>query len=756
MTGNIKSVVIDANGWTALITVEGLSTAGTYNFGLGTNNDPSTAKIALTVTSPGYNSSGVLGTISRIVYGVPTQNPIPGAVGAVRKVYPNQASPDETISGSDVVIRVALSEFVYSEDTLTASIGSGWYTQGGTPSNGLNGGAVTNNSTNTYSTIPVIGNWAIPQCQLIVGSTLHLEFYADHRFSMNGLPVALVQFVVTDGTHSLTSNVTTQSISTDSPNGKIILYQADIDVSTLTNGVITAKAQCFPWVGNATSILNTNDGVNTFPTPLYTNLTARLDKTDVHGKTCVDSVNGIDGTGAVYSTQVLAEAGNSFLTIAAALTALAAYNNSNAGHNDAGGGIIYCKPGTYIVNTTNGGSMLQWIKITKASTATQSNAIVQAGASNSSQPARFLLSGITVSGSNFWYASGTKGIAFDNCKLATSGSYTVYNLIYGYIRDCTGTIGGGINQFNTYATNWALLRGNTFASDHTCVGFTVLGNVGVSVTQRPSNTDVTPLNDNLIFSYNLAGTLIVSPSVWIGYLEPMTHGFSMRQNILIRYGSQTQVIAGIGGDSTVKPMTNVIVHQNTFLGGRINIGYNDTGTGGPYLKTNFSIKNNIISNINIKTDTFGSNASATGNWSIRYKVGGSGNHFRTSASDEWTGEFYGLNTVRGTLGSPLSPVFVTDNSSDGGNTSGGDYHLQGTSPCKALTTELIVPFDYEGNIRSSQNASGVYIWSNIVYPKMAISETFVNVTGAWILDGGSWKAITQIQESISGVWKNVV
>jgi len=73
-TGTIKNLSIDSSGWILNVTVEGVSTGGTYAFGLGTNNDPSTSKIALTLTSEGY-SNGSLGTKSRTVYGVPCNFP---------------------------------------------------------------------------------------------------------------------------------------------------------------------------------------------------------------------------------------------------------------------------------------------------------------------------------------------------------------------------------------------------------------------------------------------------------------------------------------------------------------------------------------------------------------------------------------------------------------------------------------------------------------------------------------------------------
>jgi hypothetical protein len=80
------SVGITCNGWVAEIDITGLATGGTYNFGMGTNNDPTNAKIVFTLTSHGYDTSGNATTITRTIYGTQW----------LRKAYPNNAVADET------------------------------------------------------------------------------------------------------------------------------------------------------------------------------------------------------------------------------------------------------------------------------------------------------------------------------------------------------------------------------------------------------------------------------------------------------------------------------------------------------------------------------------------------------------------------------------------------------------------------------------------------------------------------------------
>jgi hypothetical protein len=76
--GDILSVTIQPDGFHADVKFAGLNTGGTYAFGYGVRNDPaiSTPKLALTVTSLGFDNTGAATTAQRLVYGVPIYNPI--------------------------------------------------------------------------------------------------------------------------------------------------------------------------------------------------------------------------------------------------------------------------------------------------------------------------------------------------------------------------------------------------------------------------------------------------------------------------------------------------------------------------------------------------------------------------------------------------------------------------------------------------------------------------------------------------------
>ncbi|MFW9871902.1 MAG: hypothetical protein ACFFG0_02290 [Candidatus Thorarchaeota archaeon] len=718
-TGDIIGASIGTDGYTISITYEGMSSSGTHDLGLGSDNNPSTANIVLSLTSEGYDNTGTLGTTSRTIYGVPCTYP---NLGAMRKADPNDASPDETVSGSDLIVRYALSEFIHNDDTaITVDVAAATYNDGSNDNNVATDYSVTNNSTLDYPR--VIGNWAVSQNQLIIGTTVHLEFVAFHKYVTSGNPIACIKFTIEDAsTNSVNTTVTSMSISSDSPLGKICTYEADINVSTLNdNEILTATAIAYPWVGDADSILDTSDAVNSMPTPLYTDLTMRLDKGGDHGYTVVDPTNGNDGTGTVYSSQSAAEAGSAFLTHAAALTALQTYNNTYAGHNDAGGGTLLLTEDTHSINTGNGGTMDTWVILKPISTATKANVLVQASTTNASMPSKMKLDGVTIQGTGWWYATASKYGWFYDCNVTATGTLILYDFAYGVAQNCTGAFPYQFKQFSTSKSNWAILRGNNVSSFHESKGWTILGNNNVGVSQR-GNTGI-PLNDNGVYAYNTTDDAVTSTMISLASSEDYTHGFAIVQNLLVRYGSQTEPMMLLSGDGTTTSTNNFFICNNTIAGARVNFGYNDTATGGPYPQTNWTIKNNIFSNWNNKDDTFQNNSSATGSWPVGYKVGGSGNHFRTTAADEWLGEFKGLYMKAGTGTTPLEPGYVDDQSADGGDTSGGDYHLSSSSPSLGLCHEQILPFDLDGRARVSIDNPGAWTYkevtgSNWFYNKM--------------------------------------
>lgn len=250
---------ITCNGWALGFTVAGMATGGGYSFGLGTNNNPSTAKVTLTVTRLGYDNTGNATTYVQKVYGVPGVNGSAQAMG-IRLAYPSNGTNDETTSGSDVIVRVALSEMIYSSDTVTAVISSGVYTKSAVPNNSFSG-SVTNNSTQAYPSGQ--GRWVTVPYQRVTGD-FTIEMTGFHRFARIGRPWAAVVFTCADThSHTVTSTVTNMTISgTSTDQHPVLVYSYLVPVSTLTQGdQLTCNFKAYPWIGNSAATLDSSSTV---------------------------------------------------------------------------------------------------------------------------------------------------------------------------------------------------------------------------------------------------------------------------------------------------------------------------------------------------------------------------------------------------------------------------------------------------------------------------------------------------------------
>lgn len=689
-TGDILSVTIQPNGWTAIVRIEGYGIGGSYDFGLGVDNDPSTAKIDLTVTSPGYDASGNLTTIQRTVYGVPDIN-----VGAVRKVYPNQAQPDETVVGLDVDILVALSDFIYSGDTsITASIGASWYDT----NNAVVGLGVTNNSTNTYP--KVIGNWAWPGNRLVTGD-FPVEFLAFQKFE-----IASVKFEITDGMTTTTQIVNDLEVSTNADTVPVLAYRDTINTSLFSDGPITVKAKVYPKVGDATTVLDTDDGVNVYPTPLYTNQTYRLDTSGVHGFCVLDPTGGDDGTGEVYDSQVNAEAGNSYQTMGAALTGLQTYHNLNAGHNDAGGGVILLPEGTTTITSTNGGTMTEWVTVKPKTGASKANTLITPGIAGAQFASMVKLEGLTTdTSSNYWRGFDTQQMWFDDIDMKLTGLLVLYQQPSSYVTCSQGVWPNGFAQFGANNSSFNIIRGNNLGGEHNAVGYTVLGNTDVRIQERSAVEN--PEQNNILYCFNVSGNYAITERLTLANNYNLS-GLAAVQNFLVRYGNTGSPLFRISADGSTTTTENILVWHNSMAGARQNLAYNDTPTGGPYLHNNWSVCHNVFDNYNNKDDTFQNNPDATGGWAVGYGVGHRGNHYRSTTADEWLGEFQGLFMKAGSEGVPLEPEYVDDQSASGGDTSGGNYELQESSPALELSKTILLPFDIDGQTRLIGGSSGAY------------------------------------------------
>lgn len=752
--GDILGVAVGEDGWWADVAIEGLSTGGTYSMGLGADSDPLTGspKLVLTVVSLGFDTSGTATTVTRTIYGTKQ----------VRKPYPDAATNEETASGGNVTVRVALSDFVFAKDNTgggnsgtapVATLLAGLYTQGGTPSNAAASVTVTNNSTVAYR--KVVGNWAWPGYDKL-GSSFTLRAVGFHA-SADGKPVQCVKFTATDASANSTS-ATVFTASVDSSIGDdtpVVEFTANLDASLLTQGqVVTCNFVAYPRVGDDAACLDTS-AATVQPTPLYGPILAVCDKTGAYATSAVvvDPVSGNDGTGAVTASFDAGSPPAAYLTMAAAFNALRAYNNTNYGRNNCGGSVMYLKEGTHPwVNgsVTLGTAPDAWLTITKFPTATRSDVIIGNQVTGLSLGLRVLIRDVKITGqaASGNISGGTNShLWLDRCEIdcpTVNNPPFRINTVW-YITRCLVTnLEMGLRPFSTVLSSPAIIRGNNVVTaNKDLLAYTVLGNTIKSVRSIVDTfTGMTsPTSVNTVVAYNrISVSPSANPPIYLRMAITDTHGLAVVQNLVEILNNTSIPATQITADGAVNtPVDNVLIWNNTIVGQRTNLAYNEVDTaggGGLAYRRGWIVKNNIFDDANIKSDTFAGSGylaegAKVGNWSLLYGAGCSGNLFAEitgiGAPGNFLWEMPGFSsyqpaaTGQPPAGSPnaLGYIGFVDRKSFNGTTAGaggGDYHLGTGSPARGRQRELTVPFDLEGTARGSTDAAGVF-----AVPETAVS-----------------------------------
>jgi hypothetical protein len=742
LTGDIKSVTIDSDGWHALVRIKNLGTGGTYatRMGLGTNNDPATGTplMTFTVTSMGFDDNGDATTIVRTVYGVKPQ----------RKVTPDEATNDETTAGTDVIVKVILSDYIYSKDdvgagksgtAVTYSIGSGFYTKTAIPNNASTGTAV-NSSTLAYP--KVVGNWSyVHDFEHITNASHKLRVAAFHRSAQQGRPVRLVRFTETDGSTTVTTNVTTMTIDADMSADAVPVpeYVATMNSTTLTQGAtITRNFKAFPWMGDDAACLDSSTGTAA-PTPLVGPLTAVNDRTGAYGTTCalVDATLGNDSTGVAEDISTF-DPGTAlpFLTIGKAASAIAAYNNTNRSRNDVGAGQVHCKAGSYnwLGSSNSYGSVPAcWITIQRAAGVAVDDVILSGTSGNTDISDRVRIKGLKITSNTVNTFSGMLALWFDTCHFDTSGS-TLWNTsgsVLWFTHCDVDQLAIGMKPFSTTNQSTKLARGNDLTGfAHTIQVYTVLGNLrttkyvpsAVLFRQDSIAGSLCPNAVNFIIAYNkiYGWQCNVVEALSVGANNPNTHGGAIVQNLIENTDVATGgllSIASSDGVTTNTPVDNLLIWHNTFVGQRCFVGYNDAGT---IIKERryWSQKANYWDRWANKGDTFApTNAARVGAWTVTNRVGASGcvlAQTMISLPGNFFAEYEGIKSYQPTTSSPSTYAdFVDLQATTGatGNVAGagdGDYHTNVTSPLRGMPDVLLLPYDLDGDARSLGDAAGAY------------------------------------------------
>jgi hypothetical protein len=674
-----------------------------YNFGLGTNNNPSTARVTFSVTSQGYDSTGTLGTRIRTLYGT----------NAKRKAYPYEMLEDETGSAPDsVVVRVALSDYIFDDDSsITVTIGAGFYTQGGTPSAAATGFTVTNRSAQPYQ--KVIANWSWPGFSRVTSTSLTVRAVAFHRSAANGKPVESVKFTATDK-HSHTATAWAYRATCDTTRGDavpMVEYVGTFDLSSMTeNDSLVVNFVAYPRIGDERAILNTSDGVNTSPSPLYCPQIYIFDADKSLGVVAVvDSATGSDDTGATVAEASYDPGSppNKYLTIDGAV--------------DDGANIIYLSTGSYAWSGgTNAATSTYWKEIRRLPGTNRNSVRInsQSGDKDIGQYAKFF--GVYIIASGVSWFTGTNQTWHDSCRVDDSCTVMCYNTGTNCFTRCD------IDRFTmmrtyAYTTSFPIVRGNTMpaTTGNESINYrTFIGNhindtraSGTYIFRDHAATGTPPAFSGCIVAFNKVRTDVARLLTFGEYASEL-HGYAIVQNLFEKTATGQSVMQGAADASltNTSPFNNVLVWNNTAVGQRWNLAYNDyalNDTIPPAWRLEWSMKNNIMDDINIVTDKDGHSGTPDndriGNHSIIHGAGSSGNLelARIGAPDDYQPKFFGLYSYPfGNAENPIDPKFLDDQSTMGEGGGNGDYRLAVDSPAQGLAGEVLLPYDIQGHPRS--------------------------------------------------------
>lgn len=612
------------SGWVATVVLKGITSL------VGTCVP---AALTLSVSDPGYDASGNATTVNRTITGV----------SVIRRQYPNGAGKMISTDGTDLTILVSLDDWIYAGTTIvSATIGGTFYTgcvAGGT------GATLTNSSVAPY-TKPVFG-WMNAQQAYNPASTFAVEAITFHRHARSGRQVAAMKITATDGTNnSPTITVASTTLSAIQTQGNIAeVYAATLDTSGLTAGLCNVKAKVYPWIGDASAVLDlSTDGI-AWPTPLpYTLLRFYSDPAATYGGGIAYVQVGASG-GTVSSTAATARAAP-FPTLAAAMNALATWNNTaSAGHSvlhlDHGGGSVRFMDaaGSAVTHTIAAAPTARtaqtYCEITNDPLAT--GVITLQWSALASMPTMMKWKGalvIDTGGAGTWCIMGPNAAASMvwlsglTCNTTTGKSISGYAQ-YVYLDNLTLT--GVKTTFLQLAPAPAsIARAVGIVSSVTAAYPNNVSDqpkllIGCVMPGYGLQVDPTAVGDHGRIVYNNrinSGVLANAASATVNL------GFANVQNLYESDNTLTVASLNQWADSDLTTITNYIEQHNTAPGGRCSRTYNDIAASklAPNgLRKIGSHLYNIWDNYNIKSDTFNGGTGSTGNWEMTYSVGNRGN-----------------------------------------------------------------------------------------------------------------------------------
>lgn len=743
---NVVGLEVETNGWVLRATIGGdaagsIGTNGNFFSGIETNYNSltSTTALTLTVTSMGFDDNGNGIQVTRAVYGTKQ----------LRAVYPMQNTNDiqfQDSGGTNVVFRIALSDYIYSRDSnITATALGGWIS--GTNGNGTNVAAisnrtVTNSSTSTYQS--VIANWVRPARQLIQSSTMRLGAVGFHSSGQLGRPLRAMRFVAQDQHSNATTNWQTTMMIDYSYKDAIPFgeYVADMNISTFTNGdLIRCDFTGYPWVGDTnTAVFDTfNNFWKSPPNKLPVAITNVCDRLGAYGVAyaVVDQVNG-SSAGVVTTNFNASSPPATFDSMNHAAGAIAFSNQIWFARSNAGAAIIYLTNGTFNWGGSarpNGNMPATYLTICPYPGVAQSSCTITGSQTLGAITGLEMVSNVNVrtTANTVWTAPPGDTVWFNSCTMSNASATTFGNVTNFIFTGSTITYNGqGLESLANGDFDFGLVRGNNLVDvEKITITHTYVGNLktnsykdkgGWSFTWSAVNSPW-PQEHCIVYNNLWEGNSNGAVSILdFGKTQNTTNGFAYIQNVAECNDGITvgPAMIYVAADSTTTStlIHNILFWNNTSIAGRQNWCYND---GSLSLDRSLcSVKNNNWDRLAIKTDTFFGAAAAIGNWSQYFGVAWTGNTpVGVGATIAFPQYFRGLNA---TANQQVTTNWYHYTRWGGYDTAGGTsgvgsglYRLNSDSQAMSSLhlCDWVLPFDIEGIYRGLSDPPGAYASGNV-------------------------------------------
>ena len=689
-----------------LSAIDALGVFGTYTDTMPTEFDPAASPITFAVSSPGFDNTGSATTKTRTL--------------TVTKRERLLSSTDLTTDGA------ALSEVVYGDDTV---------------------GSATNNS--TFTSPKPIARWVSLDRDFIEDTLAadKLEVVAFHRDYEAGKPVACVEWIISDGTDSITVRSDAPVVSgRASDKFPVIVYRpaADVDISSLADPAdITVECNVYPHVGVAASVRRTTDATagafwefsqrkfrrDTSPTTYYAYADGSLG--DVIGTASTDPATAAaDPSGtiakALESLQIAIDT-NGVVGIDGSVVRLVGTDDVNFSRMP---GSRNTAIGDYAVRIERESGATARIQIADPS----NEAWIGINQFGDCATIRFHEIDLVRGSDNDWQRVGAGNgtdshvlLQFDACTMdagANGFGIPSNEQITLAVNGLDVTDDGAEPSLSGRPVSdeyprYALLRG----AEATVAAFPLEMVVGCHL-KGPSATggiedngeDVWRNNSMVAFSHldDAVADGQVNSTLAIAQNEDVS-GFAVVQN-LITARFKMSAIMRISSDNTTSDSEHVLIWHNTFpdtyaADNRFNIFYDDGST----VSTNHlaSMVGTICGSLNTKGDLFTTDRTGTLHFCYGANCQGNFTQWRDAGNVDpinlgFAQTYPGLRSdISTSVTVRNDPLFVDYQgptaSADGAG--GGDYRLQSSSPAQGLVVGTPLPFDLDGDARSTTAAA---------------------------------------------------